>query len=266
MVYDGLRINVRAVAYRPSWEMVSVLKKEQLRFDIAKANNRYKYTANPAKRGSEIYVFCVHTNQGTPSPLELEAWRFFIFKTSVIDEMCRNSKYITLKTVNELCKAGLGHYCMFDGIKATIDNLYSHSEWKGFAENDFIYRSKLVQYLSKRKWNSYVPSVEEAILNQCPNYRLLKWVEPYWDCEFPKILLYGCKGVSTSYDISDDEILLRLEIDDGFGEVEFQNGKEESLRELNENIQDAAKLFFECMLKVLPFRHKAFYKEFMRLY
>ncbi len=178
IVYDGLRINVRAVAYRPSWEIVSVLNKEQLRFDIAKANNGYKYTVDSTKRRSEIYVFCLHTNQGTPSPLELEAWRFFIFKTSVIDEVCGNSKYITLKEVNELCKAGLGHYCMFDDIKATIDNLYSHSEWKCFAENDFIYRTKLVQYLSKRKWNSYVPSVEEAILSQCPDFRLLKWVEP----------------------------------------------------------------------------------------
>lgn len=86
--YNGLKIEVKESSYCHAWSDKANTTSPR-NFGITKAYSRYKDTSSTYKRQNDVYVFCLNTCQNTrySSPLDLISWRFFIFKTSVINEL-----------------------------------------------------------------------------------------------------------------------------------------------------------------------------------
>lgn len=267
IVYNGLKIEVKESSYCHSWSEKANTTSSRV-FGITKAYSRYKDTSSTYKRQNDVYVFCLNSSQDKrySSPLDLGCWRFYIFKTSVINEICGDNKSISLNKIDKLCKAGYGQYCMFDGIRKTIDELFTLSEWKSFAERDFIERSKLSQNLSKEEWNSYAPTVEQTILSQCPDFRMLKWIKPQRNSSDSDVLEFVFRSITDSNIDPEDYHGLSLEIKNGQGNFKYKNstlgyfgGNSKCVYGLS--IKDAAGLFFDMLPYIFALKNDDFYRE-----
>ena len=118
--YRGKRIEVKETGYYHSWRADG--KVSQVRtFGITKAYSRYKDNTSSFERQNDVYVFCLNTGETRESsnPLELDNWRFWVVRTSTINEFCGDNKHITLgrlkKIANSPCGVGYAE------LKATVD-------------------------------------------------------------------------------------------------------------------------------------------------
>lgn len=94
---------MKSSAYIQSWQKRHPGKKQSLSFSIAPASvpdetGDYKDGA-PKQRNSDLYIFCVFTppaDERDANILDLELWRFYVAKTSRINEVCGDRKSVVL--------------------------------------------------------------------------------------------------------------------------------------------------------------------------
>lgn len=102
---SGLRVEVKAAAYRQSWTKGDVLS--NIRFSIRPAYG-WSFETNESspeqRRNADLYVFCVLDNrQPTPlDPLDLTRWQFHVLPVRVLDERCPGQKTMGLATLQRL--------------------------------------------------------------------------------------------------------------------------------------------------------------------
>ena len=144
MSYRKKRIEVKATAYVHAWNKKRV---SQVRtFSIAPSKNDY-WSGVPQpdgrtqnlQRQSEVYVFCLNTNQDIEKhdTLNIDHWEFYVVPTYVINEYTNkynnpNQKTISLGVVRSLSSGAVP----FDGIRAAVD--------KAIDASDTYYRGKMV--------------------------------------------------------------------------------------------------------------------------
>jgi hypothetical protein len=130
MSYRGRRIEVKETEYIHPWNKKRV---SQVRnFSIAPSSNDYWASVlklNPEKklaRQSDVYVFCLNTNQDLQNrdPLNLEHWEFYVVPTYRIDQYTENrnnpdQKNISLSAVKRLA----GSSVSFPEIRARVDEI-----------------------------------------------------------------------------------------------------------------------------------------------
>ena len=127
--YRAKRIEVKASSYVLPWNRKRV---SQIRtFSIAPSNNLYwngmaESNEKKLSRQSDIYVFCLHTNQDIESvdPLVLDYWEFYVVPTFVIDERCErignpDQKKISLNVVKRLSKGSVS----WSGLRQRVDDV-----------------------------------------------------------------------------------------------------------------------------------------------
>jgi len=118
---EGYKIEVKSSSYLQSWKQH---KLSLVSFDIAKRRAWDPDTSKMgeiSKRHSDIYVFCLleHKDKSTVNPLNLNQWKFYVLKTSTLDQKVLNQKKITLKSLEKLNPEIVEFGCM----KKTIINL-----------------------------------------------------------------------------------------------------------------------------------------------
>ena len=130
MSYRGRRIEVKETEYIHPWNKKRV---SQVRnFSIAPSNNEYwrsglnLYPDKKLARQSDVYVFCLNTNQDLQNrdPLNLEHWEFYIVPTYMIDQYAEKrknpgQKNISLSAVKKLA----GSSVSFPEIRARVDDI-----------------------------------------------------------------------------------------------------------------------------------------------
>lgn len=119
--YKGLRIEVKSASSVQTW---NTKHKGNYTFSIAPARipgdeGDYKDDA-PVQRNSDLYVFAIYEPKDeSESPLDLDAWRFLVLPTRVIDEMSLTQKSIGISSLMKLEPVK----CSYSEIKQCIDVL-----------------------------------------------------------------------------------------------------------------------------------------------
>ena len=121
---EGHRVEVKSSSYLQSWfqERYSVIN-----FDIAK-KKAWDYTKGKhteiQKRHADVYVFCLldHKDKSTVDPLNLEQWKFFILKTSILDQKLGDQKKLGLKNLLNLNPEQVRFGEMKETILMLMDN------------------------------------------------------------------------------------------------------------------------------------------------
>ncbi len=120
--YNGLRIEVKSASSVQTW---NTKHRGNYTFGIAPARvpgdeGDYKDDA-PVQRNSDLYVFAIFEPKDEgESPLNLDAWRFLILPTRVLDEMSLTQKSIGISSLMKLKPAE----CDYSEIKPCIDSLF----------------------------------------------------------------------------------------------------------------------------------------------
>ena len=121
LMFEGKRIEVKSASTVQTW---NTRNKGNFTFSIAPArvpdeNGDYKEDA-PLRRNSDIYVFCIFDPESEDiSPLNLDAWTFYIVPTRVFDEKLPVQKTISINPLMKLNPVK----CSFDELQDTIRRL-----------------------------------------------------------------------------------------------------------------------------------------------
>ena len=120
---DDVKIEIKSASYIQSWEQKEFSK---ISFSIQPTVkwDGYKRTTD-RKRQSDIYVFCLIANKDieTINPLDLNQWKFYIIKTSKLDDVLGNQKTLSLSKLEKLQPI----IAKYDEISKAIDNLKRES-------------------------------------------------------------------------------------------------------------------------------------------
>lgn len=120
MMYRGKRIEVKETSFYHAWQTDEEPKSQKRSFGITKAYDDYKNKDSAFRRQSDIYIFCLNTGdtKADSNPLMLEHWKFYIIPTYKINELCKDSKTISLSRVKKLTD----EVCYQD-LKLQVDTL-----------------------------------------------------------------------------------------------------------------------------------------------
>ncbi len=120
ILYRGKRIEIKETAYFHAWQTDEEPKSRQRTFGITKAYDKYQDSTSELKRQNDIYVFCLNTGETKAEsyPLELKNWEFYIVPTSVINDVCKDGKSISLSRVRKLSPR-----VEYTNIKTVIDGI-----------------------------------------------------------------------------------------------------------------------------------------------
>ena len=136
--YRAKRIEVKASSYIHTWNRKRVSQTRT--FSIAPSSNLYWYgqrerDGKTQSRQSEIYIFCLNTNQDIENvdPLNLDYWEFYVVPTFVIDARCDrignpDQKKISLSVVKRLSQGCVGWTGLRERVDAAIDMVDKHIE------------------------------------------------------------------------------------------------------------------------------------------
>ena len=132
--YRGKRVEVKATRFVHPWN--KRISQNRV-FSIAPSNNRYwselpgQDHATLLARQSEIYVFCLNTDQdlSNPQPLNIDCWEFYVVPTFKINAYCTEygnpyQKTIRLSVVRKIA----GKACHFRNLKQTIEEAIDMSD------------------------------------------------------------------------------------------------------------------------------------------
>ena len=107
--YDGTKVEVKSASFVQSWHQDQLTK---VQFSIGKTlmwePRTHKYI-QPAKRHSDVYVFCLlaESEKARVNPLDLSQWEFYVLATKEIDRDLGNGKSISL---NQLKSRSRSYY------------------------------------------------------------------------------------------------------------------------------------------------------------
>ena len=119
LLYGQTRIEIKSASTIQAW---NTKHKGRFTFSIAPARvvdeyGNYRDDA-PSQRNSDIYVFCIFApeDEDTP-PLVLDAWKFYVIKTSILDDKLPTQKTISFEPLKALGPVETD----YKGLKAVID-------------------------------------------------------------------------------------------------------------------------------------------------
>ncbi len=118
--YDDIKVEVKSAAYLQSWEQKEL---STIRFDIAKKKPWYAKTntyGDHEVRASDVYVFCLfgEKDKGKADVLNVGQWRFYVVATDVINDMFGDTKSVSLKRLEGLCRG-----VCYSEISSAIDGV-----------------------------------------------------------------------------------------------------------------------------------------------
>ena len=121
--YRNKKIAVKTSAYIQSWKQK---KPKRVLFDIAPKKGIDAKTESSLtfrNREAEIYIFCLLTEKVVSKidVLNLDQWKFYIVRTSVLDEGYKDKKKIGLRPLNQLVTP-----VSYDKIKPILDDLIDY--------------------------------------------------------------------------------------------------------------------------------------------
>lgn len=100
---SDVRVEVKSCSYLQTWEQE---RPSDIKFSIrpAAAWSVEKGWSGEQRRPSDVYVFCVFTEQdnATADPLRLDGWEFYVVPTKKLDECCAAQKTIGLRSLLHL--------------------------------------------------------------------------------------------------------------------------------------------------------------------
>ncbi len=119
LMYQGIRIEVKSASTIQTWE---TRHKGKHTFSIAPAKvpNEYGDYADdaPVQRNSDIYIFCLfEPDDENTSPLNLNAWRFLVLPTHILNDMSLTQKTIGISSLMKLNPVE----CKYEKLKAIVD-------------------------------------------------------------------------------------------------------------------------------------------------
>ena len=114
LLSDGTRLEVKSAAYLQSWAHA---KLSNIVFTIRPTLARSSETndlSSELRRQADIYVFCLldHRDKTTLDPLRLEQWKFYLLRSTILDE-----RFLTQKTIS------LASLLKLQPLDATFENL-----------------------------------------------------------------------------------------------------------------------------------------------
>ena len=128
IIYNGVRIEIKCSSVLQAWERKTPSKPvfsigKTLNCDIQETETGYQYLGRdglPAERRSELYVFCLFSNddRATADPMDLDQWKFFIVPTQLINDKCGDKRSISLSGLMKLNVAAVD----YGEIKTVVDN------------------------------------------------------------------------------------------------------------------------------------------------
>lgn len=118
--YSNLKIEIKSSAYIQTWQQADYSK---INFSIRKSREWLADTSysNEIKRQADIYIFCLlnHKDQETLNPMDLDQWKFYIVRTSELDDKLGDVQQLSL---NRLMK--IEHIvCIYGEIKNVINEV-----------------------------------------------------------------------------------------------------------------------------------------------
>ncbi len=123
---DGIKIEVKSAAYIQSWTQA---KLSAIQFGIRPTQSLEAGTNQYSKkieRQSDVYVFCVLTQQDQDAidPLNLDQWDFYVISTKKLDASVGSQKSIALARLKQLGPV----VAAFSEIRAAISKVLSLSD------------------------------------------------------------------------------------------------------------------------------------------
>lgn len=121
LMYKNKRIEVKSASSIQTW---NVKHKGKYTFSIAFAkvpgeDGDYRDDA-PLQRNSDFYIFCIYEPKDEmTTALDLDAWRFLVLPTKVLDEMSLTQKSIGMAPLMKLNPIE----CGYGEIKKVIDKM-----------------------------------------------------------------------------------------------------------------------------------------------
>ena len=133
----GCKVEVKTSAYRQTWKQ---RKPSSLVFDVAQKID-WECGEDAPKRHADVYVFCVFNNDSDEvSPLDLNAWDFYVAATADMDVVLGKQKTATLATLKKRLPLRMTGYT---GLAMTIFDTYYRNNWR----NGWMQIVTLKQYL-----------------------------------------------------------------------------------------------------------------------
>lgn len=121
--YRNKKVAVRTSGYIQSWRQK---RPKRVLYDIAPKKGIDAKTEDSLtfrNREAEVYIFCLLTEKDVSKidVLNLDQWKFYVVRTSVLDEEFKEKKKIGLRPLNKMVTPV--HH---DKLKAILDNLIDH--------------------------------------------------------------------------------------------------------------------------------------------
>lgn len=125
--YLPCRIEVKSAAYLQAWEPHPGTT-PKISFSIAPAKvpdeiGDYRPDA-PRQRNSDLYVFAVYTAAGKEQNIfDMNLWKFYVIKTSVLNEKCGDQKTISLPKLKALGSGEVPFHELCQAIRDTCESI-----------------------------------------------------------------------------------------------------------------------------------------------
>ncbi len=122
---DGLTIQVKSAAYIQSWKQ---LKHSKINFNISAKKFWDAKTATYSKqpgRPSQLYVFSLldHKDKHSLNLLDLNQWKFFVLKTSIVNDRMPKQKTLALSVLLTLGPKECTFASLSEGIANVAESL-----------------------------------------------------------------------------------------------------------------------------------------------
>jgi hypothetical protein len=94
-----IKVEVKSAAFIQSWKQPRL---SSPRFSIAKTKGSWDFSDSlPETRYADVYVFCLlsHLHKETINPMDVSQWKFYLLKTTEIEQDLSNAKSISLKAL-----------------------------------------------------------------------------------------------------------------------------------------------------------------------
>lgn len=120
---DDIKVEVKSSSYIQTWKQTDL---SSIRFDIRPTRlwdvNTHTYSGDVTRR-SDVYVFCLFDckNFEKANPMNFELWKFFVVKTSELNNKLGNQKTISVNAIKNLNHKKV----RFNELKSAIEECFN---------------------------------------------------------------------------------------------------------------------------------------------
>lgn len=121
LTFNDIRVEVKSSSYIQSWEQT---RPSAISFSIRPTVSwsGAKGYSGDVKRQSDVYVFCVYSEQdaSVADPLSLDSWEFYVIPTARLDERCQAQKTIALGSLLQLDPIRTDYAGLRDAVLSSV--------------------------------------------------------------------------------------------------------------------------------------------------